>query len=334
MNEEDLLPLRNPEEQRLRAGLRIFVFLMLLLAVSQVVRSLASLLFSSFAGVQGSTTALSTVSESMSVRLIAGAATLLSALISVWVAGRLLDRRPFASFGFALGRRWLGGWLFGFIVGALAISGVFLVELALGWASVTDVFGGNWRSLLAVLGPPLFFAFAAFAEDLIYWGYLMKNVSEGLSILGIGRRLPVLLALAVVAAFFAFSHVLNPEASLLSTLNIFVAGFMLSLGYVLTGQLAIPIGLHFSWNLFQSYVFGFPVSGLDPAGATLLSAEYNGPRAWSGGEFGPEAGILGIVAMLAVCATILLAAYIRGKASISPDISTFSHLYNNYRYNS
>lgn len=324
VDEEALLPIWNPEERRLRAGLRLLVFFVLLLTVSQVFRSLADSLLLDPIEVQGSAETLSTASDSVGVRLIAGSATLLSALVSVWVAGRFLDRRPFASFGLALGPGWLGGWLFGFIAGASAISGVFVVELALGWVRVTEVLGEEWGSPLAVFGPPVFFALAAFAEDLIFWGYLLKNASEGLSLPGLGSRIPVLLALSGAAGLFALGHALNPGASLVSTLNVAVAGVMLALGYVLTGQLAIPVGLHFSWNLFQGYVFGFPVSGLDSAGASLLSTEQTGPRAWSGGEFGPEAGILGLVGMLAVCAAILLAAHLKGGIGIPPSISTFS----------
>ena len=83
-------------------------------------------------------------------------------------------------------------------------------------------------------------------------------------------------------------HANNPNATLLSTLNIVLAGLMLGFGYVLSGELAIPIGLHTTWNLFQNAVYGFPVSGFGPFGATFLATAQTGPDLWTGGSLAPR----------------------------------------------
>lgn len=313
----------NGEEKRPRAGLRITAFVLiqsfLLLAVSA---SVGALLLS-FTDSGASPSILSPATEAVDVRLISAVTTFVAALASVWIAGRLLDRRPFIDYGFALNSDWLRGWLFGLFAGGVVITGVFLLQWGLGWVQITGTFWSSGASAFALIGPILFFALAAFAEDLIYWGYLLTNLSEGLASSTFGRSLPVVLALVAVSSFFALGHALNPDATVLSTLNIAVAGVMLALGYVLTGQLAITLGVHFSWNLFQGYVFGFPVSGLDPTGATLVSIQQRGPDLWNGGPFGPEAGIFGLLAMLMVCAIVLLRAWLRGEASISHAIADY-----------
>ena len=83
----------------------------------------------------------------------------------------------------------------------------------------------------------------------------------------------------------------------LSTLC-FLGGFLYATAYVLTGQLAIPIGFHITWNFFQGSVFGFPVSGHDLE-ASFVGLRVEGPGLWTGGEFGPEAGLLGMMARVA-----------------------------------
>ncbi|MEO1443025.1 MAG: hypothetical protein AAFV33_21670, partial [Chloroflexota bacterium] len=73
-------------------------------------------------------------------------------------------------------------------------------------------------------------------------------------------------------------------------------------------SLAIPVGLHISWNFAQGNIFGFPVSGTD-AGATFIAIEQGGPQLWTGGAFGPEAGLIGLLTILA--GMILTVLYIR-----------------------
>jgi uncharacterized protein len=244
--------------------------------------------------------------------VISGVGGLLGALLSVWLAGRLLDRRPFADFGFHLNAGWWLDLFFGMALGALLITTVFLTELVLGWVKVTGAFESLVPGApfwLAILIPAALFLCVGFYEELINRGYQLRNAAEGLNFPGVGPRNAVLLAWVLSSAFFGYLHATNPNATLLSTVNVAVAGLMLGAGYVLTGELAIPIGLHVTWNFFQGAVFGFPVSGLKVGGATFLSLDQGGPDLWTGGRFGPEGGLLAPVAMVA--GGILIALWVR-----------------------
>ncbi len=253
--------------------------------------------------------------------LIGAIGALMATLLSVWLAGRFLDRRPFADFGFHLRS---GGWwldlLFGLALGALLMTFVFLVELRLGWITIN----GAWESVrpgtpfaLAMLFPIGLFVCVGVYEETLSRGYQLRNVAEGLNYPPLGPRGAILLAWVLSSIFFGALHLGNPNATFLSTANIAVAGLMLGLGYVLTGELAIPIGLHITWNLFQANVYGFPVSGLKPLGATFLETEQGGPETWTGGTFGPEAGVIGVSAMILGCLLITLWVRLRnGRVAI------------------
>lgn len=248
----------------------------------------------------------------------------LAAVASVWAAGRFLDRRPFSGFGLRLGRAWWSDLGFGLLLGASLISGIFLIELAAGWVTVTGalraVDGGDFFP--AILAPVVLFVCVGFYEELVARGYQLTNLAEGLNGPGIGPKGAILLAWILSSSFFGLLHAFSPNATVQSTLNIALAGMMLGLGYVLTGELAIPIGLHVTWNFFQSNVFGLPASGRDPAGATFLATDQTGPALWTGGPFGPEGGLLAPAAM--VLGLVLISLRVRrrtGKLSLHTPIA-------------
>lgn len=64
-------------------------------------------------------------------------------------------------------------------------------------------------------------------------------------------------------------------------------GVMLAIGCVLTSDLAIPIGLHISWDLFQGGVYGFPVSGLGVDVAIVAVSQRDSDH-WTGVRSGPR----------------------------------------------
>ena len=66
--------------------------------------------------------------------------------------------------------------------------------------------------------------------------------------------------------------------------------------YLLARNLWVPMGLHAAWNFTQGFIFDVPVSGNDMHG--LVQAKLSGPVLLSGGAFGLEASIIGVVLSL------------------------------------
>lgn len=257
--------------------------------------------------------------------ILGGLLSLGTALVSVWLAGRFLDRRPFSGFGLKLDRDWWVDFGFGLALGALLMTSIFLVELAAGWIQITDTLAtadGTSSFLPAILAPLFLFLCVGFGEELVSRGYHLKNMAEGFNYPGIGPRGAILLAWVLSSSVFGLAHLANPGATIVSTVNIAFAGLLLGAGYVLTGSLAIPIGLHITWNFFQGNVFGFPVSGMDDIGATFFEISQGGPTSVTGGAFGPEAGLLDIISSVVGSLLIILWVRLRsGKATLETSIA-------------
>jgi len=258
------------------------------------------------------------------VPLVSGVAGLVVAILTVWLSGRFLDRQPFSEFGFRLGAGWWLDLFFGLVLGALLMTVVFLVELGLGWVKVTGAFEvpGGAPFVISILFPAATFVCVGLSEEMVSRGYQLKNAAEGLNYPALGPSGAILLAWISSSALFGVLHADNPNATPISTLNIVLAGLMLGFGYVLSGELAIPIGLHITWNFFQGAVYGFPVSGFGAFSPTLLTTEQGGPDLWTGGSFGPEGGLLVPGIMLLGMSLVALWTHLRtGKVSLHTPIA-------------
>jgi membrane protease YdiL (CAAX protease family) len=247
-------------------------------------------------------------------------ALLVSITVSVWLAGRFLDHRRFADFGLHLDRDWWIDFGFGLLLGALLMLAIFVVESAAGWVKVTGTFVTKVPGTafpVAILSPLLVFICVGFYEELFSRGYQLKNLSEGLYWGPLGPRGAIAIAALLSSLLFGLLHATNPYASAGSTFNIGVAGLLLATGALLTGELAIPIGLHIGWNFFQGNVFGFPVSGGNVRAATFIGIQQAGPDLWTGGAFGPEAGLLGLWAtLIGILLTVLWVSWRYGAVGL------------------
>lgn len=279
---------RSEHKGRLPALLRIAVTLALFILLSGIFTTFLVSGWSVAAGSSG-------FNRSLALR---GVAALAAALLALAVAARFIDHRPLREFGFRMDRGWWLDLSFGLALGALLMTGVFLAELGAGWIQVTDTLesppGVGFAT--AVAFPLVTFVCVGISEEALARGYLLKNVAEGLDS-PFGTKAALVLAWLVSSMVFGILHAFNPNASAVSTFNIFLAGLLLGLGYVLTGQLAIPIGLHVTWNLFQGSVYGFPVSGI-AFPTEFVSIDQGGSVLVTGGPFGPEAGLVGVGAMI------------------------------------
>lgn len=191
---------------------------------------------------------------------IAIAALRLTAVaISLWLAARFIDRRPVADFGLHFSTSWWVDFGFGLALGGLLTSGMFLIGLIAGLWAVTATFQSRIEGIafpIAILLAFVKYVCVGIYEELVSRGYHLKNLSEGLNTPRLGPKGAILLAILLSSMFFAFLHIGNYGASMLTILDLLLGGIVLSLGFLFTGEIAIPIGFHIAYNFFSVNVFG------------------------------------------------------------------------------
>jgi hypothetical protein len=248
--------------------------------------------------------------------VIAPLATFLGILSATFIAGRWIDRRKFTQFGISFSKDWWIDFAFGLGLGAGLMGLIFLVGWLTGSLQVTgffEVYQQDGGFVLGFIQALVFFVFVGIYEELLSRGYHLRNLAEGFNHPRIGERTALLLAYGLSSLVFGILHLGNPSATWVSVLNICLAGLFLGLGMVLTGSLAIPIGLHITWNFFQGNVFGFAVSGIR-TGATVIATETVANTWLVGSAFGPESGFVSIIAML--LGSVLTVFWVRRKLQL------------------
>ncbi|HBG75022.1 MAG: hypothetical protein A2X25_04555 [Chloroflexi bacterium GWB2_49_20] len=270
----------SPDEPRLRAGWRLLIqtiFMLLLMGCFGIPIGLIIYIPS----IQISDQLFMLLSEVISFTTI---------ILSVFLSRRYLDRRSFSSLGLDFSSRVIKDLTIGFLIAFFSLALIFLMEILLGWAHF-DAFAWEAQPPVSVVSgillALLIFLLVGWNEELLSRGYHLQTLTSG-------TNLP--LGLILSSAIFGILHINNPNATWISTVGIFLAGMFLAFGYVRTHQLWLSIGIHIGWNFSEGVVFGFPVSGWN--GFQITKATFTGPALWTGGSFGPEAGLIVLPALL------------------------------------
>lgn len=288
----------NGDERRLRAGWRLLIGVVVY-AIAGVVAVL---------GIALVTTLLAALPLAIGGQVLpsafGGQLVWNAVATALFVAlARFVDRRTVPDIGLG-GRGWWPNVGFGLVLGVVMTSVVFAVELATGLIAVADLlvtrsglgFGALSFAPALVLTFVLFVAVGV-GEEVFFRGYLMTNLAEGLNGLGpVGPRPAIATAAILTSAIFGLVHLGNPNATVVSALNITVVGVFLAGAYVVTDDLGVPIGVHVTWNFSLSSIYGFPVSGITTP-VTVLDVRQTGDPLVTGGEFGPEAGLVVYLAL-------------------------------------
>ncbi len=286
----------HPDENRLRALFRIPVTFGLLLLAARIVLTILSVVDSA-------------VSIPNPLFVAAGTALLAVAVVAI---GWFVDRRYLRDLGFERDGQWALDAIAGLAVGVGMVGAVVVTLRATGMATLvdahvvsdpdlligTDAAGTSFLYGLLLLGA------AGALEEVLVRGYLLVNAAEGLRGYMPDAQTAVGVGIFLTALVFGTLHAANPGGTILSLPNLALAGVFLGVAYAVTGRLAFPIGVHVAWNVGLGPLFGLPISGLTTDTA-LVPVRVDGPTLVTGGAFGPEGGVVMLVALAVAAAGLV-----------------------------
>ena len=202
----------------------------------------------------------------------------------------LLERRRVGEYGLpvrlAFARNFWSGVLWGVValtllLALIATSGDFhFGHLALSGGAIAK-YGGEWALAFLAVG---------FFEEFSFRGYALTTLASGM---------PFWIAAIVLSLPFGGVHLFNGGEDMLGGISAALIALFFCFTWKRTGSLWFAVGLHFSWDYCESFVYGTPDSGLISP-HHLLNSSYSGSNWISGGTVGPEGSlwVLVIIALL------------------------------------
>lgn len=140
----------------------------------------------------------------------------------------------------------------------------------------------------------LMFIAVGFSEEFLCRGFLLHRF----------LRFGPFKALALSAAIFSLLHLANPGVTVLSLLNIFLAGIFMGATMFATNSIYTAVGVHITWNWVQGAIMGIPVSGTTSDGYFVTNIVSNNTLI-TYGVFGAE-GSLSCTIILTLLSLLLL----------------------------
>jgi membrane protease YdiL (CAAX protease family) len=316
----------NNEQKRLRViwriglyGLMIFLFSALLSTVIILIAGAGFALSSPRNGTDFPTAfvyerVLALINNESLMLMISSTTTLVSILGITPFSMKVIDRRKWTPVKQQIDRSWWKDLGMGCVVGFSSIGLIFTVLVAFGNIRVTGFNTDFWGLdfLISFFGWLLIFICVGVYEEIVFRGYVFKNLSEGFFGKWLTKENAVIVSGIVTSLAFSILHLTNPYTNFLSFINFLVIGCLLCISVLVTRRLAFAIGFHIFWNFSQGVLFGIPVSGLAPQ-AHLLDVKLNGAAWFTGSLFGFEGSVLCLITNITITILIFLFYIMKNK---------------------
>tara|TARA_R110002051_G_scaffold181774_1_gene251236 strand:+ start:5685 stop:6566 length:882 start_codon:yes stop_codon:yes gene_type:complete len=212
-------------------------------------------------------------------------------LLALYISSKYIDKRDFKVYGIIFKREMFINFLIGITIGIFSVIIILLIGKALGLLSISKLPNQLKISVLFLFVSKMFLV--AILEETFFRGYLFTNFYEGIKFDKISKKLAIAIALVFSSFLFGLAHFFNNNASTLSIALLTINGIVWCIPFIISKNLGLSIGMHLAWNFTQTLV-GFTMSG-NVAKNAIFSIKNEGSVILTGGNYGPEAGILGVM---------------------------------------
>jgi hypothetical protein len=212
----------------------------------------------------------------------------------MYLSAKYLDQWPFRTYGLFLTREALVDLLAGIVIAFLSVLMIFVSTSAMGILSFKSFNPTPETTKILLIILKVFLV--GVWEECLFRGYFFSHFRLTL-FNKMSANAGFIAAAFLSSILFSLSHVFTNDFSIFSFGFFILNGMVWCLLFHRTGGLAVVIGMHASWNFSQLEIFGFSMSG-NRAEQPLLVTGLDGPVVWTGGNYGPEAGLLGLLGLL------------------------------------
>lgn len=238
----------------------------------------------------------------------------LTGLLANVLTMRIFDRRPLADIGLGNGRG--TGRNFGIGLGLAAAAAATLLGLPLLAGAAHIVRNSDASKLgagtfaVSLVFYLILLLFGAAGEETIFRGYAFQLLVEKLG------PFATILPAGVV---FGLAHSGNPNVTKLAVANTAFWGILLGYAFLRSRDLWLPIGLHYGWNAVLP-LFGAGLSGITIE-VTRYTYRWELSPVWSGGNYGPEGGLLTTIFIVVLFIAVAKAPVVPQKAAIAVSLN-------------
>lgn len=235
-------------------------------------------------------------------------------LLSAYISLKWFENKSIKDIGLTFNKNAIIEVSIGVFLAFLLMGIIFIIELSLGWIKVIG-FAWNYCSpstyIIFLCKSIILFTSVALSEEIFTRGYVLNELESYK-----GRTFAIIVS-SIIFGLFHLSNAVGTWAFYIVPFSLSLIGVLFAMLFYTKKSLWIPIGFHFSWNIFEYEIFSLTGSG---GKSIFFVTELTGPKFWVGlsnSSFGPEVGALGIL----ITSISILVLYMKYKHTIKTSSS-------------